>query len=101
MIAKPGSRWRSDVCDCEVVVVRGPTDDVTLACGGAPLIAIDATPSGSAPTDEFSAGTLVGKRYVDADGTVELLCTKPGAGTLAMDGVALTTKDAKPLPSSD
>lgn len=101
MIAKPGSRWRSDVCDCEVVVVRGPAVDVTLACGGAPLIPIDTPPSGASPAEGFSDGTLVGKRYVDADGTIELLCTKPGTGTLAMEGVALTTKDAKPLPSSD
>ena len=49
----------------------------------------------------FAGGTLLGKRYVDKDGTVELLCVKAGQGALAIDGVALQTKDAKPLPSSD
>jgi hypothetical protein len=49
----------------------------------------------------FAEGTRVGKRYVDAAGTIELLCVKPGAGSLSLDGVALTTKDAKPLPASD
>lgn len=49
----------------------------------------------------FSGGTQMGKRYVDADGTLELLCVKAGAGSLSLDGVALTTKEAKSLPSSD
>ena len=40
-------------------------------------------------------------RYVDADGAYELLCVKPGKGSLSVDGVALVTKDAKPLPASD
>ena len=43
----------------------------------------------------------MGKRYVDAGGQYELLCVKPGKGSLAVDGVALATKDAKPLPASD
>lgn len=47
---------------------------------------------------DFSAGTLMGKRYVDADGKYELLCVKPGKGSLSVDGVALVVKDAKPLP---
>jgi hypothetical protein len=43
----------------------------------------------------------MGKRYVTADGTIELLCVKPGKGSLALNGVALQIKEAKPLPSSD
>jgi hypothetical protein len=43
----------------------------------------------------------MGKRYVDADGAYELLCVKPGKGSLAVNGVALVIKDAKPLPASD
>lgn len=49
----------------------------------------------------FSEGTNMGKRYVDEAGTVELLCVKPGKGSLSIGGVALQIKDAKPLPSSD
>ena len=49
----------------------------------------------------FAEGTKMGKRYVDAAGTLELLCVKAGQGSLAVGGVALQTKDAKPLPSSD
>ncbi len=53
------------------------------------------------PDAAFAEGTLLGKRYVDADDSVELLCVKAGAGSLSVNGVALTTKDATPLPSSD
>jgi hypothetical protein len=49
----------------------------------------------------FAGGSLMGKRYVDAAGAVELLCVKPGEGSLALGGVALQPKEAKPLPSSD
>jgi hypothetical protein len=43
----------------------------------------------------------LGKRYVDEAGTIEVLCTKPGDGALALDGQPLEVKSAKPLPSSD
>ncbi|WP_226019186.1 hypothetical protein [Novosphingobium sp. FKTRR1] len=94
---KPGSRLRSSVCDSEVVVIRYASG--ALTCGGAPL----ADEGGdAAEIDPAQAGgTVMGKRYVDAGGTVELLCVKPGKGTLALDGEALHLKEAKPLPASD
>jgi len=46
-------------------------------------------------------GTQIGKRYVNEAGDLELLCTKPGEGSLAVGGTALTLKEAKALPSSD
>ena len=46
-------------------------------------------------------GSLLGKRYVNAAGNLELLCVKPGDGSLAADGESLVLKEAKPLPSSD
>jgi hypothetical protein len=45
--------------------------------------------------------TLIGKRYVDAADSFEVLCTSSGAGELACDGVAMSLKAAKPLPASD
>ncbi|WP_406514619.1 hypothetical protein [Streptomyces sp. NBC_00499] len=45
--------------------------------------------------------TLIGKRYVDPQDTLELLCTGSGAGALACDGVPMTLKAAKALPASD
>ena len=59
-------------------------------------------PAERKPIDlKFAQGTRIGKRYVDADGKTELLCVKAGQGSLTIAGVALQTKDAKPLPSSD
>ncbi len=43
----------------------------------------------------------LGKRYVDADGSVELLCTKPGPSSLSVGEQLMTLKEAKPLPASD
>ena len=100
---KPGTRLKSAACDTEVMVIRCGTG--TIECGGARVAGIDV--SGLKPAEaaalsaDFSAGTLMGKRYVDADGQYELLCVKPGKGSLSVDGVALVTKDAKPLPASD
>lgn len=94
---KPGSRLKSTACDSEVVVIRYGSG--ALQCGGAPM----AEGGGEAAEIdlEMAGGSVMGKRYVDAARTVELLCVKPGKGTLALDGVALVLKEAKPLPASD
>lgn len=94
---KPGTRLKSAACATEVVVIkyRGGR----IECGGTAM-AEDAAGDGT-PDAAFASGTVMGKRYVDAGGTVELLCVKPGKGSLAVDGVALTVKEAKPLPASD
>jgi len=95
---KPGTKLKSAVCDTEVMVIRG--SGVTVECGGKPMA--EEKPAQAAPVDAaFAQGTQIGKRYVDEAGTVELLCVKPGKGSLAIAGVALRTKDAKALPSSD
>ena len=39
MQVKMGSRLRSAVCSTEVIVVRAPSSDVGLTCGGAPMLA--------------------------------------------------------------
>jgi hypothetical protein len=95
---KPGTRLKSAADDTEVMVIR--TGGGTIECGGTPMG--EAKPAESAALDpNFSTGTLMGKRYVDTDGKYELLCVKPGKGSLSVDGVALVVKDAKPLPASD
>ena len=95
---KPGTRLKSATCDTEVMVIRSAGG--TIECGGAPMA--EAKPAEPLPlAADFSAGTLMGKRYVDADAQYELLCVKPGKGSLSVDGTALVTKDAKPLPASD
>ncbi len=99
---RPGLRLKSAVCTTEVMVVAAPDSEIEITCGGAPLLAHAAAPqSGVAPAEGAAGGTLLGKRYVDAAGSLELLCTKPGKGSLAAGGALLVLKNAKPLPSSD
>ena len=102
MKLKAGSRVKSAVCATEVMVIQAPDADLDLRCGGAPVLAIGdpAKPSGNVAADA-SGGTQIGKRYVNAEGTLELLCTKPGKGSLALGSAALVLKEAKPLPASD
>jgi hypothetical protein len=99
---KPGTRLRSAVCATEVMIVAAPKGDVEVTCGGAPMAGMDAPPaSGGKPSPDAAGGTQLGKRYVNEAGDLELLCTKPGQGSLACDGKPLVVKGAKPLPSSD
>ena len=95
---KPGSKLKSAVCDTEVMVIRG--SNMVVDCGGAPMAA-ERPDERAAINPAFAEGTKIGKRYVDAAGTVELLCVKGGPGSLSIAGAALLLKDAKPLPSSD
>jgi hypothetical protein len=95
---KPGTKLKSAVCDTEVMVIRAA--DAVAECGGSPMV--DERPAQRGVINpEFAQGTKIGKRYVNAAGTCELLCVKPGQGSLSIDGVALQIKEAKPLPSSD
>ncbi|HMC38021.1 MAG TPA: hypothetical protein VKI19_00060 [Acidimicrobiales bacterium] len=98
---KPGSRWASAVDDTEVIVVKPGGDGLTLECGGHAMVPGGTEKPGGLTADpEFATGTLVGKRFEHESG-LEVLCTKAGSGTLAVDGVALPLKESKPLPSSD
>jgi hypothetical protein len=90
------------VCDTEVVVVKAPSVAVSLECGGHPMVPIDdAKPDGLTLDPAFAEGTPIGKRYADPESGIELLASKAGAGTLAVNGTAVPMKGAKPLPSSD
>jgi len=101
-ILKAGTRLKSSVCNTEVMIVAAPKTDVEVTCGGAPLIEMAADKPGDGQiADDAKGGTQIGKRYVNEAGDLEVLCTKPGEGSLAAGGVALTIKGAKPLPSSD
>ena len=101
VVLKPGTRLRSVTCDTEVVVVKGPSADVDVRCGGAPMVAVGEDAGAADVAAPFDQGTLVGKRYVTDDDSVELLCTKAGAGSLSVGDSPLEVKGAKPLPSSD
>lgn len=99
---KAGSRLRSAVCDTEVMVIQAPDADVDLRCGGSPMLDHAVSrPGGTEVAEGASGGTALGKRYVDEAGDLELLCTRPGQGSLALGDAPLSVKGAKPLPSSD
>ena len=99
MEIKPGVKLSSAASSAEFIVVRAAPGELDLACAGEPLTA---SAGGAAGPD---AGTgeaiLVGKRYRDEGGTLELLCTKPGSGPVTLAGVPLRLAAAKSLPASD
>lgn len=95
---KPGTKLKSVVCDTEVMIIRAGAG--TIECGGAAMAEAKLDSLGAMSGDHAN-GSLIGKRYVDAGGIFELLCVKPGRGSLSVDGAALSVKDAKPLPASD
>jgi hypothetical protein len=97
-----GSRWRSAVDTTEVVVVRAPTGEAPLECGGHAMVEVgEAIAASHAIDPERRDGTQLGKRYCDDEAGLEVLCTKGGEGSLAYSGRALRVKGAGPLPSSD
>lgn len=99
---KAGTRLRSAVCSTEVMVVAAPQGAGEITCGGHTMIPIgEEPPSGLSISPDANKGTQIGKRYVSAAGDLELLCTKPGEGSLGVGDTALQIKAAKPLPSSD
>ena len=99
---KAGSRWQSVVDDTQVIVVKAPNAAVELQCGGHPMVPV----GGEVPERPVDrSGVRRTDRHREAlprrgDG-IELLATKGGAGTLALDGTAIPLKDAKPLPASN
>ena len=101
-LLKAGTRAKCAVCDTEVMVVRAVPTEVLLTCGGVEMIAMDgAKTPGSHVAAAGTEVALVGKRYVNTDGAVELLCTKAGKGQLAINDESLSVKQTKALPSSD
>ncbi|MET0136928.1 MAG: hypothetical protein ABW048_13200 [Sphingobium sp.] len=94
----PGTKLRSTVCDTEVMVIKCP--DGTIECGGAAMAEVRPAQLGALKAD-FAAGSLMGKRYVDDDGKVELLCVRTGRGNLSVDGAPLSLKNARALPVAE
>ncbi len=96
---RPGTRLYSAVCAAEVMVIKC-AETGEIACGGRPM-----SKAPVADKSEFDAelaeGVLMGKRYTDESDSLELLCVKPGQGSLSFAGEALKEKATKKLPSSD
>jgi hypothetical protein len=101
MKLKVGQTLASVTDATTVIVVRSGQNEVSLTCGGAEMTDPGIDAERHAISDGADGGTQLGKRYVDEADTLELLCTKNGQGTLAVDGSPLGVKSAKALPSSD
>jgi hypothetical protein len=103
MKLRTGQTLVSQVDDTTVVVVRAAAGDVEVSCGGTAMVDAKAGAGAAkgSPDPALLDGTLIGKRYADDDLGVELLVTKPGQGTLAVNGTPLPVKGARPLPASD
>ena len=100
-LLKAGARFKSDVCDTQVMVIKAPAGEFELCCGGVGMLVPTATSGGTTLHGGHAGETLIGKRYVNADESVELLCTKGGKGSLSLNGTPMEVKQAKQLPSSD
>jgi hypothetical protein len=96
-----GLALASAVDATNVIVTRVPDGDVELTCGGVAMFPKGGQAPEAVADPAQMTGTLIGKRYVDPADTLEVLCTKAGEGSLALDGVPLVTAEAKALPSSD
>ena len=103
MKPRPGQVLASTVDSTTVIVVRAPDREISLTCAGVEMW--DPRGGGACPAGEADpaqlAGAQVGKRYADEGIGLELLCTKPGKGTIAVNGVPLPQCGAKLLPASD
>lgn len=100
MQLSPGTRLKSGTCSTEIIIVKAPADATIITCGGAPM-GIPGEEVETALASEASEGTQLGKRYVNEEETLEVLCTKSGDGSLGIGDTPLSVKEAKPLPASD
>jgi hypothetical protein len=100
MQLKTGARLKSAVCDGEVMIVKAPAGDIDLTCGGVAMV--DSAPAAREPVKpDHAVGIRIGKRYINEDGSLEILCVKAGEGGLAANGQLLLQKDTRQLPKTD
>ncbi len=98
---KTGARLKSVVCDGEVMVVKAPGGDFDLTCGGTAMVDSGADAERAEINPDHAVGIVIGKRYINEDESLEVLCVKAGEGSLALNGNLLLQKDTKALPKTD
>ena len=96
----PGTRLKSTVCTTEIMVITAPPDEIEITCGGQPMSQGDDGNGGSVHQDH-AEGSVIGKRYTNEGGSLEVLCVKAGEGSLWAGGAAMKVKDATKLPKTD
>jgi hypothetical protein len=98
---RAGQQLVSAVDSTAVIVIKAPAAECSVTCGGVAMATAGEPLTHADPDPALMGGTQLGKRYVDDADTLQLLCTKAGGGTLALDGNPLQIQAAKPLPASD
>lgn len=94
-MAQVGKRYIA-ASGAELIVTKG--GDGALQDGDTPLNLKEAGP----PAAGGAAGDVaLGKRYASGDGSVEVLCIKPGACELKYNGEKMELMQPKVLPSAD
>lgn len=101
MQLKSGVRLKSTVCNGEVMVITAAEGITAITCGGAEMADAANDVSKGEINPDHAEGVQIGKRYINEEGDLELLCIKPGDGSLAVEGKPLKMKSAKKLPKSD
>jgi hypothetical protein len=101
MKLKAGQSLFSSTDTTALLVVRAGEREVSITCGGYEMTATKPAAVQAPVAGQTAGGTALGKRYADADGTIELLCVKSGTSELALDGSPLQLVAAKQLPASD
>lgn len=95
MPAQVGKRYIA-ASGAELIVTKG--GDGALQDGDVALnIKEDGPPAGGSGGGEVQ----LGKRYASADGSIEVLCIKPGKVELKYNGEAMELMQPKVLPSAD
>ncbi|MEX2246540.1 MAG: hypothetical protein WEC75_07615 [Dehalococcoidia bacterium] len=95
MPAQVGKRYVA-ASGAELIVTKG--GDGSLMDGGTPL---NLKEEGPPPAGAGTGEVALGKRYAAPDGSVEVLCIKPGAVDLKYDGAPMELMQPKVLPSAD
>ena len=83
MIAKMGTRFECPEMGGQYMVTKG--GDAELSCDASPGV----------------ESNLLGKRYIDEETDITVLCIKAGVGRICCNGVPMTQMAQKKLPSSD
>ena len=94
-MAQVGKRYIA-ASGAELIVTKG--GDGALQDGETPLnLKEDGPPAAGRAGGEVA----LGKRYASGDGTIEVLCIKPGAVDLRFNGEKMELMQPKVLPSAD
>ncbi len=98
MAAQVGKRYIA-ASGAELIVTKG--GDGALQDGDTSLNMKEDGPPATGGGGGGGGDVALGKRYASTDGSVEVLCIKPGAVDLRYNGAAMELMQPKVLPSAD